>query len=157
MNIAAGINTLNVTLQRTNAINVITSVPTGGGEISVAPSGPYIDGQVVTLTATPDAPTSYFTWYFQHWTIDGVNYTDNPHITTLINTTTNVQAYFTASQNPPPGNNPVFPAPSSDTSWYWVEYNDGTYGWDDYFDVLIVHNPMIQRIVAGPYPSGATG
>jgi hypothetical protein len=56
---------------------------------------------------------------------------------------------------------PVFPAPSSDTSWYWVEYKDGSYGWDDVADVtdFYQHDPnnLIMTVLHGPYAPGATG
>jgi hypothetical protein len=58
------------------------------------------------------------------------------------------------------GNSPQFPAPGTvgdGNYWYWVQYTDNSIGWDDAYDVVVYHDPLVARTLAGPYPSGATG
>ena len=69
-------------------------------------------------------------------------------------------AFFTVTvTTPPPPSGPTFPAPGTigdGNYWYWVQYSDGTIGWDDYNDVL--HDSLPHpTIISGPYASGATG
>lgn len=54
---------------------------------------------------------------------------------------------------------PTFPAPGTPGDgnyWYWVEWQGGTYGWDDYMDAIIQHDPLVLQVISGPYASGAT-
>jgi hypothetical protein len=137
-----------------------SSSPANGGTVSFSLEGPYIENDVVGLTAHPNSG-----WYFSHWDISGVTYSDNPHTITLIASNVIVTAYFQQAA-PPAG--PQFPAPSSPAgdTWYWVVFTDGSAGWFDTNAVESYPNGLEWQpnqgninwtLTKGPYVSGATG
>ena len=120
---------------------------------SVSPgSGQRHYGDQITFSETPKSGYTFTGWF-----ING-NYEGQSTsllVTIVGNTTVSADFQLTSS------NGPAFPAPSSDTSWYWVKYTDGSVGWDDVADVtdFYQHDPnsLILAVLKGPYAPGATG
>ncbi len=64
---------------------------TGTGEVSVSPSGPYYEGDDVTITATPDTGSTFDGW-------DGLTDKSNPYIVSNLNSDISLTAIFTKNQ-----------------------------------------------------------
>ncbi len=64
---------------------------TGTGEVSVSPSGPYYEGDGVTITATPDTGSTFDGW-------DGLTDKSNPYIVSNLNADITLTAIFAKLQ-----------------------------------------------------------
>ena len=84
---------------------VFTLIPTytltiqsgAGGNTNPSPGiYPYYEGATVQVTASPSSG-----YYFNHWVLDGTEYTTNP-ISVLMNASRTLTAYFSVIPPPPP-------------------------------------------------------
>ena len=122
------------------------------GSVSPSSSGQRNYGDQINFSETPKSGYTFTGWF-----INGVYEGQSTSLLVTIVGNTTVSANFQLTSS----NGPAFPAPSSDTSWYWVKYTDGSVGWDDVADVtdFYQHDPnsLIMAVLHGPYAPGATG